>query len=312
MRRSAAFTACAIIGAAVFLAPGPNPNLRSAIALHDLGHVVAFGLVAALIAFALSAPSRSTFQRRAAVTCIAAGAALGFGAAIELAQAFAGLHGDLGDVVRNAGGAVAVALMIVALDSAISGRARAALAGTGIFVLAAFAYPLFAALRDEARARDQFPVLASFETASELSRFHFGEGMNPRIILTTGEDGQDIPALHLRLPPGKYPGFELRYFPGNWHGMRALKLVIVNPEPAPAEMTVRIDDSEYRSSLDDRYNRAFPLAPGVNRIEIALSDVATAPRDRQFDLRRVHSLLVYAVDLERPRSMIIGPIRLLP
>jgi hypothetical protein len=63
--------------------------------------------------------------------------------------------------------------------------------------------------------------------------------------------------------------------------------------------------------MDDRYNRAFPLSPGANRIEIPLSDIASAQRDRQFDLGRVHSLLVFAVDLKQPRSIIIGPITLL-
>jgi hypothetical protein len=120
--------------------------------------------------------------------------------------------------------------------------------------------------------------------------------------------------MQLHLPPGKYPGFELNYFPRNWQGMRALRLLITNPETTPIEMTVRIDDAEYdfKLDLDDRYNRSFPVSPGVNRIEIPLSDVAAAPRNRRFDLGRVQSLLMYAVDLERPRSIIIGPILLLP
>jgi hypothetical protein len=75
-------------------------------------------------------------------------------------------------------------------------------------------------------------------------------------------------------------------------------------------MVVRIDDAEYDYRLDmgDRYNRSFVLSPGANRIEIPLADVAAAPRSRRFDLGRVRSLLVYAVDLTRPREIIIGPI----
>jgi hypothetical protein len=201
-------------------------------------------------------------------------------------------------------------LTLIALDPAISGRARAAFAGVAIVVLAAFTYPLFAALDDEARARAQFPVLANFESTRDLSRFYFSEGMKPTIVPMTDDEGRVVSAMQLRLPRGEYPGFELRYFPRDWRGMQALKLLIVNPEPTLIELTVRIDDVEYRLDFDDRYNQSFRLSPGVSRIEIPLTDLAEAPRYRKFDLGRVYSLLVFAVDLEQPRSIIIGPIAL--
>jgi hypothetical protein len=171
--RCAALTTCAVIAAAVFNAPDPNARLRSALAIHDFGHVVAFGLVTALFAIALDAWSRTTFQGRAGATCLAAGAALALGTAVELAQAVSGRYGDPWDVLRDGGGAISVALILVAFDPTILGRTRAALAGVAIFVVAAFSCPVFAALVDEARARAQFPVLASFETTRELSRFRF-------------------------------------------------------------------------------------------------------------------------------------------
>jgi hypothetical protein len=267
--------------------------------------------VTAMFAVVLSAWSRPTFRGRAGVTCLAAGASIVLGAAIEIAQAMSGRHGDPWDVVRDAGGACSVALILVALGPATSARVRAVLAGAAILVVVAFAYPTFAAVEDEARARKQFPVLASFETTRELSRFHFGDGKHPRIVLIPDSDGGSVSAVQLRLPAGKYPGFSLGYFPGDWRGMRALQLLVVNPESTPIDLTVRIDDHEYRLEADDRYNRSFLLSPGANRIEISLSDVAAAPRGRQLDLGRIHVLLVYAVDLEQPRDIIVGPIILL-
>jgi len=313
MWRWATLAACAVIATVVFIAPGPNTNLRSAIAIHDFGHVVAFGLVTLLFAFALSTPPRSTFRGRVRATCLAAGAALVFGATVELAQAVIGLHGDLWDVARNAGGAVSVALILTALDPVLSVRPRAALASMAVLTLVVFAYPVFAALDDEACARKQFPVLANFESRRELSRFDFGNARNPRIVTLPDNGDDSFSAVRLRLPPGRYPGFWLRYFPGDWRGMRALRLLIINPEPAPIELTVRIDDAEHDHGLGmgDRYNRSFPLVPGVNRIEIPLSDVATAPHSRRFDLERVQSLLVFAVNIKQPRDIVIGPIVLL-
>jgi len=309
--RWAAVVASVVIAAVVFSAPGPNPNLRSAIAVHDFAHVVAFGVVTVLFALVLDVRSRATFRGRVGATCLAAGAALALGAIVEVAQAATGLHGDPWDAVRDGGGAFSVALILVAIGPGISRRLRVTLAGAAIVVLAAFMYPLFVALHDEARARTQFPVLASFETRNELSRFNFSEGVRSRIVSITDDKGRTISAVQLHFPTGKYPGFELRYFPRDWQGMRALELMFMNPESTPTEIAVRIDDVAYRFYWYDRYNRSFPLSPGLNRIEIPLADVTTAPRDRRFDLARVHSLLVFAVDLKQPRSIIIGPITLL-
>jgi hypothetical protein len=305
---------CVLIAAVAYGAPDPDATLRSALALHDLGHVAAFGLVAMLLARALPARSRPPVQARRAAIWIAAGAALALGAAVELAQAVSGRGGDPWDVARDGGGALCAALMLTARESAISSGARAALAAAAFSVAAALTYPVVVALIDEGRARTQFPILASFETRSELSRFQFGDGVIPRIVPIIDDEGRAASALRLQLPPGRYPGFELRHFPGDWRGMRALRLLIVNLGRVPIEMTVRIDDIWYDYRLDaaDRYNRAFSLSPGANRIEIPLSEVAAGPRGRRFDLARARSLLVYAVDLEQAREITIGPISLLP
>jgi hypothetical protein len=77
--RWAALATCVVIAAAIFAAPDPNSNFRSALAIHDFGHVLAFGLVTTLFAFALSARSRPIFQGRVGAICLAAAAALALG-----------------------------------------------------------------------------------------------------------------------------------------------------------------------------------------------------------------------------------------
>ncbi len=310
MWRAAALATSAVIAALVIGAPDPDASLRSAIALHDFGHVIAFGLVTALFSFALPARYHQGFLPRAQAAGLAASAAIVLGVAVELAQAVSGGNGDLWDVLRDAGGAFFVAIILAARDPALSARARTALAVVAILVLGPFTFPLLAALYDEALARAQFPILASFESARELSRFQFGEDYNARLVSTLDDEGRPTSAVQLSLPPGKYPGVVLSYFPGDWRGLRALRLLLVNREPVPYEMVVRIDDAgyDYKLDMDDRYTRSFVLSPGANRLEIPLADVATAPRGRRFDLGQVRSLLVYAVDLARPREIIIGPI----
>jgi hypothetical protein len=294
----------------VFSAPDPDRSLRSAIALHDLGHVFAFGLVTALFAFAVPVRDHRGSRRWTLTAGTGAGAAVGLGAAIEAAQALTGGHGDAADVLRDAGGALFAALVVVAWNPALSARARAVLGFMAILVLAPFTFPTLAALTDEAHARAQFPVLASFESVQELSRFDFAAEEHARLTSTLDEHGRPVRGLSLHLPRGKYPGFGLRYFPRDWRSLRALRLLLVNPEPVPFAMTVRIDDAEHdpELGLEDRYNRSFLLSPGVNRIEIPLADIAAAPHSRRFDLARVQLLLVYAIDLARAREVIVGPI----
>jgi hypothetical protein len=308
--RSAAFATCAVIATLIIAAPDPDDSLRSAIALHDLGHVIAFGLVTALFSFALPSRYHRGLLSRVQAAGLAASAAIVLGGAVELAQGASGGNADLWDVLRDAGGAFFVAAILVARDPALSVRARAAITVAAFLVLGPFTFPLATALRDEALARTQFPVLASFGAARELSRFRIGKDYDPRLVATFDDEGRPASAVQLTLPPGKYPGIALSHFPGDWRGFRALRLLLVNPDPLPYEMTVRIDDAEYdyKLDLDDRYNRSFVLSPGANRIEIPLADVATAPRGRRFDLARARNLLVFAVDLERPREIVVGPI----
>lgn len=298
----------ALICAVVVLAPGPDRSLRSAVAIHDFGHVVAFGLVAVLLAIALSSHSRPTPRRRVATACVAALASVLLGAAVEYLQGILGGNADVWDIVRDAGGAAAAALLLIATSPGFAARTSIAISSIAAAIVLAFTSPAVIALRDEARARTQFPALASFERTGELARFGFNSGATGRIVATTNAAGSAIAGLELHLPPGSYPGVSLDYFPRDWSDMRALRLLIVNPAATPLDITVRIDDAQHDQRYEDRFNRAFPIQPGMNQIEIPLADVRAAPRDRELDLTRVASLMVFAVDLAWPREIVIGPV----
>lgn len=307
-RRWPAVVLGALICAVVVYAPGPDRTLRSAVAIHDFGHVVAFGLVAVLLAIALSSHSRPTLRRRVTTACVAAVAAVLLGAAVECLQGVSGGNADVWDIVRNAGGAAAAALLLIAAASSLATKTSIAIASVAAAIVVAFASPAVIALRDEARASAQFPVLANFERTGDLARFGFNSGATGRIVATTNAAGSAMSGLELHLPPGGYPGLSLDYFPRDWSDMRALRLLIVNPEATPLDITVRIDDAQHDQRYEDRFNRAFPIQPGMNQLEIPLADVRTAPRDRELDLTRVASLIMFAVDLARPREIVIGPI----
>ena len=95
-------------------------------------------------------------------------------------------------------------------------------------------------------------------------------------------------------------------------GMRALRFAVVNLESTVLDVVVRIDDAEHNQRFEDRFNRTFALAAGINEIEIPLADVLRAPHGRKFDLGRVAALLFFAVNLNEHRDIIVGPIALVP
>ena len=165
-RRWPALTACAVICVAAVLAPGPDRTLRSAVALHDFGHVLGFGLVTALLAIALTERAGATLSGRIGTICAAALLSVLAGAAVEAVQGAIGGNADVWDLWRDAGGATAAALLLIAGYRTAAAQASVAAAVVGAAIILAFAAPTALALQDEWRAEAQFPVLANFERPS--------------------------------------------------------------------------------------------------------------------------------------------------
>lgn len=132
--------------------------------------------------------------------------------------------------MRDAAGSLAAALVVVASDAAVSSRARAILVVMAIATVLPFTFPTVAAWTDEIIARSQFPILASFESVREMSRFEFEREENVTLTVAMDSEGRRVPAVRIHLPPEQYPGFVLSYFPRDWRGMRALSLLLVNRE----------------------------------------------------------------------------------
>ena len=78
------------------------------------------------------------------------------------------------------------------------------------------------------------------------------------------------------------------------------------PDPAPLEITIRIDDRAHNGEYQDRYNQSFRLVPGPNRIRIPLARVRSAPRDRALDLQAIARVFLFAAGLRETRTLLIG------
>jgi hypothetical protein len=87
------------------------------------------------------------------------------------------------------------------------------------------------------------------------------------------------------------PGLQLFEPEPDWRGHSVLKIDLVNPGDRSLRLVVRVHDAMHDQRHEDRFNRAFTLAPGSRRVlEIPIDDIESAPRGRPLDLSRVAAI----------------------
>ncbi len=89
-----------------------------------------------------------------------------------------------------------------------------------------------------------------------------------------------------------------------------MAITIVSDLDAPLPIAIRVHDAAHDQRYEDRFNRALTIAPGVNRITIALDDIRHAPDRREMDMRRIRGVLLFAYQRTQPTRLYLGPIRL--
>lgn len=172
-------------------------------------------------------------------------------------------------------------------------------------------WPILQVVWDDLVAWRQFPLLSGFETSLEASRW---SGSAARQVSDTyAFEGRS--ALHVMLTTQRYSGIGLKDFPADWSEYRAIQVQVYNPDPEPLTLHFRIHDQRHRdfdNAYSDRFNTSFDLHQGWNLLQVTLDKVAGAPRWRRLDLTRVAGLVLFVGKLERPRSIYLDDVRLLP
>ncbi len=303
----AAVTMCVAVAV---LGPDPNPYLRSAERFHDFLHVPGFGLVAAFLLFGFPYRPGATLGRRTWHVAVLFMVSVAIGTLVELLQGMLGSDPDPWDVVHDGAGAAAMLLGAASFWPAVRTSGRWGLRLAALIAAIGFAGPTIYAITDEARARREFPVLASFNRAEEIDRFEWSALASASLVrLDRGGAGQRR-AVQVTFSPGEYPGFTLKYFPRDWRGFQQFVLSCTNVSDVPFDVTIRLDDMQHNEDYFDRFNRSYVLAPGRNEIVIPLAAVEAAPLGRKFDLGRVRSVMIFAYRLKASREILVESLRL--
>jgi hypothetical protein len=177
-----------------------------------------------------------------------------------------------------------------------------------VLLLFAVASPLWI-LADATFQRWQLPVLASFESPLELSRWSVQDCQIERV--QRNQTAGDW-ALQVDQFPSQYPGLAIREVPPDWTPFREFAFDVTLETPPSLELIVKITDQAHNWESNDRFHYQAHLKSGLNHIRIPLSEVQVAPEGRFMDLSRMQMLQLFTVRPPKPVRFYLDNIRLIP
>ncbi len=295
-------TAILLASPLFFVGVGNNPACFAS-QLYAPGHFIFFALLTWLLCL-VPVLSRLTFARQAALIILLV---LIIGGSIELIQPFFGRTASWKDIGINIGGALAGLFFLspsrTGLDRILLTGFQALALGLCIFIF----YGPVITLWDMYQASRQFPMLSDFENRLQHKRWS-----NGRIDQSVSRQGDS--SLRVNLDAGQqYPGTTLTHSFGDWRGYSALSLSIYNPDPDPLRINISIRDQEHRMNrrgFGDRFDRTFEIIQGWNDLLIPMTDIKNAPKERTLDLDQLTSVVIFTMNLSRPRTIYVDNVRL--
>jgi hypothetical protein len=303
-----AIWACASIGlwAAVPYLQPPDQSLAW-VTFFDAGHAPLFGAIA-LVVFQLLLATPLANRSRPLLYGLALGLTVIMGAASEYFQLGANRNSDPRDFMRDSLGACSFLLLAATCDphalyrAGIGDLARAIWRGAALVLLIVAFIPGIRVAHAYFERAAAFPALLDFTGTWET---HFVERKHVRLefIEVPLENGGTVPAAHIRFSRIPFAGFRLIEPYPDWTDYQRLKLVAQLDFDRPIDLALKIYDRIHDGRYSDRFNGKLTLQPGLNEIEIPLSEIRSAPEGREMDLSAIARLNLFAVEPERGVSL---------
>ncbi|MEJ2360748.1 MAG: hypothetical protein P8Z75_04865 [Gammaproteobacteria bacterium] len=275
----------------LFLVPNDHQAGRAWTEIWNLGHIGAFFIIWTFVFNLFPRFSRlSLFQLFVLVIV----STLVLAELIEIVQGWIGRDNEWQDVWDSSVGALLAFALCAPQLQTLSRWPRMAWRVIALSALVAVPWIVWSNLADVVIMNRQFPVLDNFKTPFELTRWR-GDRAGIAVQAPAGQH----PYLAVQFRPGQYSTVKLKYFHRDWQGYQQLILDVVNPETRAYRVILRIHDRWHRQhhfALSDRFNRAIILKPGYQRIVVALSDVAHAPKTRRMDMQHLEALELFTMD----------------
>lgn len=316
-RRGIVLVAIGLLVAAVvsLLIPLPFTG-RIAVSIGNLAHAPLFGSLT-LVALSLLQQVRPLKNLPSLwVRCgIVALSLFTFGIAMEVLQKYSGRSAAWHDVMANGMGILAAACLFFAwqlprMRPAVRWLPRALLTAAGVCLGIASWTPL-AMLYDVAALHRDFPLLASFESSSELQRWYFRE-CQPQLTRQGATDGSY--AMALAMQPTTYPAATMIEMETDWSAMKTLELDVTLDAAYPkasVEFIVKVVDAVHQSDDRDTFRSQWTLRPGQpQHIRITREEIVNGPDTRQLDLTKIQFVDLIVVDPKVTATLRIDALRL--
>jgi len=277
----------------LFFVPVPTNNLwwREA---GNTSHTVLFFILSFLIYQRLR--PRLRYSNNILIYFIVFVIGMSLGALIEVLQNFTHRESSLNDVFRDFYGITAGLCLIAAINLKDFNHHRLTMV---IFLLVA-ASCLFIGVRPIIKLswhyierNNAFPVIVAFDKDWSSSFISLN---NAEIIKTSNlnKNSDDLPLVQFN--HGKYPGVSVIETEPDWSGYKKLVLRIISMEAHNVHLVLRIQDMDHNQDYADRFNKKLLVMPGLNVLEIALSEIQHGPVNRQLDLKNVAGLILFSSD----------------
>lgn len=273
----------------------------------DTGHMALF---AGLIWVLLSLPvlrSRRWFELFLLVT----GFCLLIGFAIEILQLLVGRNFEYKDLVNDLLGGYLGLLIYSVRQTHRHIGIRVAMYPLMLLIIVWVLLPVAYAIIDEYIMREEFPILADFETPYELSRW---DNNLASLAMTNEYFRYGSKSMRVDFEPGEYPDITLKDFPGDWHRFVSIKFSVFNTSNENLLMELKIYDWQHDLvggyEFSDRFNRELILRPGWNDFQVAMQDVETAPANRKMDISDIASFSLFLHELKQPQTLFFDSLRL--
>jgi len=156
-------------------------------------------------------------------------------------------------------------------------------------------------------AIQQFPLLAGFETVTEVRGYR--DGCERSAEFHT----QGNYSLKVHLTTSLYSVVNFDRIMRDWRGFKQLGVDIYNPDPTALTLTIRIHDELYTSTgwrNTDRFTRHFIVKPGWNYLVFPINEIQHAPADRSMDMAKIARVTIHSTRLAEPRVIYMDNLRL--
>ena len=261
--------------------------------LMDFSHLPLMFVLAVVTVHSPVFPKRATLKLRMLLTGLFL---IAFGAVVEVIQPYFGRTESIVDFRNGAWGTV---LGLAAVE--VWQRPRWGRRAAYLILLIASTIPSFRPAFTEARGiiwrKWNFPLLADFEAAVELTAWHAVGG--GEIQRTREHSAEGSWALRLGLVHGTLPGAEFLPDELDWRGYATLSFEAFVPGP-PVSLIVRVDDDGPHATVADRAHGTAALATGSNHIVLSVKALEHTPRNRLLNLAAIRRLVFFTQSQSGP------------